>query len=574
MKVNVAIDDIKQNYGAELLKCRGVEEINGITVDEFVNPTAADLQDWRDLDNIEDGLRLIDDLSGTSRVALVVDCDVDGYTSAAIIYNYLTKLYEGITIDYYIHSGKQHGLEDTWEDINEIDYDLIICPDSASNDAEYAKELEAQILVLDHHLTDVAAAPNMTVINNQLSPNYKNKYLSGAGVAYQFCRAMDSYFEKDWADDYVDLAALGICGDMMSGLEVENQYLWKKGFKRPINYFFRVLFDKQSFSMNGQMTPISVAFYIVPLINAMVRVGTIEEKTRMFEAFIDGHRLIPSGKRGAKGTLEEIAVESARECTNAKAHQKKFQETATEKIGQKIAKHGLLDNKLLFIRLDEDDNFPSELNGLVAMQLSQKYKRPTLVTRLNDEGYCRGSIRGLNNSGLGSLKDFLTYTGLFEYVQGHDNAAGCSILKDNLDRLHEIANEELKDIDFGEGCYTADFKRQALAHDLGDIIYDLDKYTHVWSQQNDTPLIYITDLHFTRDDWQCIGKNKDTFKLVKEGITYIKFFAKDMMKELEQYDEVKMEIVGKANVNEWNGTYTPQIQIENYEIKWDNPLDF
>ena len=67
---------------------------------------------------------------------------------------------------------------------------------------------------------------------------------------------------------------------------------------------------------------------------------------------------------------------------------------------------------------DDDDNFPSVLNGLVAMQLSAKYKKPTIVARLNDEGYVRGSARGLNASELVSFKDFLNSTGLFEYTAG------------------------------------------------------------------------------------------------------------------------------------------------------------
>ena len=55
---------------------------------------------------------------------------------------------------------------------------------------------------------------------------------------------------------------------------------------------------------------------------------------------------------------------------------------------------------------------------MIAMQLSQKYKRPTIVARLNPQGYVRGSIRGLSNSELSSFKEYLDSTGLFEYVQG------------------------------------------------------------------------------------------------------------------------------------------------------------
>jgi single-stranded-DNA-specific exonuclease len=71
--------------------------------------------------------------------------------------------------------------------------------------------------------------------------------------------------------------------------------------------------------MNNVVTPMSVAFYIVPMMNAMIRVGTMEEKQRLFRALIDGHEKIPCNKRGAKGTLEEAAVESLRECTNARS---------------------------------------------------------------------------------------------------------------------------------------------------------------------------------------------------------------------------------------------------------------
>lgn len=64
----------------------------------------------------------------------------------------------------------------------------------------------------------------------------------------------------------------------------------------------------------------------------MIRVGTMEEKTRLWLAFIDSDRLVPSNKRGAKGTMERVCVESLRECTNAKAHQKKLQDELTERL--------------------------------------------------------------------------------------------------------------------------------------------------------------------------------------------------------------------------------------------------
>lgn len=551
-----------------------------------MNPDESALQDWRDLENIKEGVDLISALPATAHIGIIVDSDVDGFTSASIIGQYLSRYLPSLKIDYYIHDGKAHGLEEHWQDIQDMNFDLLIIPDAGSNDSKYAQEIKCPILVIDHHLVEEPiSASNMTVINNQLSPKYRNKDLSGAGMAYQFCRAMDYYFDKNWADDYIDLAALGICGDMMSGLEIENQYFWRKGFSNIKNYFFWTIAQKQSYSITGKqfatdqelldaLNPMSVAFYIVPLINAMVRVGTEEEKARMLTAFLDGHKMVPCLKRGAKGTLEEVAVESTRECVNARARQNKLKDEAVARLEQKIFKYGLLENQILFIRLEEDDNFPSELNGLIAMQLSQRYKKPTIVARLNPEGYVRGSIRGLTNSELGSFKAYLNSTGLFEYVQGHDNAAGCSIKNSNLSNLHQISNEQLSQYNFGEEYYEVNFERRASEADLDELIRDLAEYKFVWSQQNPEPLIYVHDFFIKKSDVQIMGKNKDTVKIVKNGIAYMKFFAKNLIEELNQYENIKLELVGRTNLNEWNGVTTPQIFIESYEIKEDNLLDF
>lgn len=581
MKIKLINKDIRSNYGENLLISRGIKDVKA-----FMNPDESALQDWRDLENIKEGVDLISALPATAHIGIIVDSDVDGFTSASIIGQYLSRYLPSLKIDYYIHDGKAHGLEEHWQDIQDMNFDLLIIPDAGSNDSKYAQEIKCPILVIDHHLVEEPiSAPNMTVINNQLSPKYRNKELSGAGMAYQFCRAMDYYFDKNWADDYIDLAALGICGDMMSGLEIENQYFWRKGFSNIKNYFFWTIAQKQSYSITGKqfatdqelldaLNPMSVAFYIVPLINAMVRVGTEEEKARMLTAFLDGHKMVPCLKRGAKGTFEEAAVESTRECVNARARQNKLKDEAVARLEQKIFKYGLLENQILFIRLEEDDNFPSELNGLIAMQLSQRYKKPTIVARLNPEGYVRGSIRGLTNSELGSFKAYLDSTGLFEYVQGHDNAAGCSIKNSNLSNLHRISNEQLSQYNFGEEYYEVNFKRRASEADLDELIRDLAEYKFVWSQQNPEPLIYVHDFFIKKSDVQIMGKNKDTVKIVKNGIAYMKFFAKNLIEELNQYENIKLELVGRANLNEWNGVTTPQIFIESYEIKEDNLLDF
>lgn len=584
MKCKLVNKDIKENYTNELLMERGLspEELQ-----YFLDvPDDSALQDPEGLDYIEQANHMFDkmiNLSYQDIICVVVDSDVDGFTSAAIFIQYFKKFNNEVHIKPILHTGKGHGLSDTIDKILEIKETsdntvrFVVLPDSSSNDYEYHERLGAEgieCLVLDHHIVepDTHFSDYAVIINNQLSPNYKNKDLCGAGVTWQFCRYEDECYGTNYADEFIDLAALGIVSDMMSMLSLENRYIVHTGFKNIQNYFFKALCEKQAFSMGGKVTPITVAFYITPLINAMIRAGSMEEKERCFTAFIDGHQLVPSQKRGAKGTYEEVAIESARECTNARAKQNRVLDKVVEELEIKIAKHDLLSNKILFIRLDDED-FPPELNGLCAMKLAAKYQRPTIVARLNDEGEIKGSSRGLNESELTSFKNFMDESGFFTFTAGHDNACGIGIYDKNLSAFHEYANEKLANVDFGENWYEVNFERIAADQDIEQLIYNIAEHEDLWGQGNPEPLIHIRDINITSKDVQIMGKSADTVKIVKFGIAYMKFHAKQMLEDLAKYDVIKLEVVGRANLNEWMGQYTPQIFISNYQIE-DGTLGF
>lgn len=566
MRYRLKNPEIKENFGENLLRARGVQDIQ-----EFCHPDESCLQSWRDLENIERAVKAIElTINDVRPYALIADCDVDGATSSAIIYQYLKRLNPKKEIQYFIHSGKQHGFSDLMEQLEDKDWSIIIAPDSATNDGEYISRFSCPVLCVDHHIKEenTIIPSNMILVNNQTSPNYKNKDLCGAGVTWQLCRALDDFFIKDLAWEYIDLCALGIVADMMSMLEVENQYLVQTGFKNIKNKMFKTLLEKQDYSMGGKITPITVAFYIVPLINAMIRVGSMDEKERLYLSFVMPEVMVDCHKRGAKGTKERLCIESTRECVNAKSHQDKMKEQMVEKLEAKIFKKDLLSNQVLFIRLEDDDVFPAELNGLIAMSIASKYKRPTIVARLNDEGYIRGSARAPGNTELKSFKNFMASTKLFEYTLGHDQALGVSILDRNLSTFHEIANKELSKIDFGENYYDVDFVMRADDQKIEEAIEELCAIEQVYGQQNEEPVMAITNLNVSQNNVKIIGKNLDTLRIEKNGITYVKFRAKDLIRELKDFPgDMDITLVGKPNLNEWGGKTTPQIFITDLEIE-------
>lgn len=75
---------------------------------------------------------LIKTIKEDNNAFVLIDSDCDGFTSSAILINYLYNLFPSWVenkLEYYIHSGKQHGLSDCISEISEKNK-LIIIPDA------------------------------------------------------------------------------------------------------------------------------------------------------------------------------------------------------------------------------------------------------------------------------------------------------------------------------------------------------------------------------------------------------------------------------------------------------------
>lgn len=574
MKVKLRYN-IEEPFIEGLIRERGIEN-----VEEFLKPSRKNLISPWQLDNVMEGIRMLNE-NLDKEILLVVDSDCDGYCSSAILYQYLMRVTDSSTaIDYFLHEKKEHGLQDVVNKKDLNDYNLVIIPDAGSNDDEYFKQYPyTKFLVLDHHLrTSTEPLPdNVVLINNQLSKEYSNKALSGAGVTWQFCRAFDEIYRFAEAQQLIDLASVAIIGDVMDITTPENSYIIHEGLDNIRNDFLKILVDNASFQLQGsKLSPIGIAFYVVPMINAMCRMGTLEEKERMFQALIEPHFQVECHKRGiTKGTMVDVAIESARECTNAKARQKRLQDKMAQLCQKQIIENDLLSNKIITLVLDEDfDEFPSELNGLTATKIANDYGHPTIIGKVNEHGEYKGSIRGLSNVDMPPFKDFLMSSKDFEWIEGHQLAAGYAMQYNKLDSFNQWANQQLKDIDFNDKTWEVDFDKRADDKNLEHIIFDMDYLSQYWGQGFSEALISVKDIRVSRSDVQVLGKNADTVKVTHNGIAYMFFKrSEEEVKRLIKYPRMKLNIVGTANVNIYYNKTTPQIFIKDYELE-DDSLGF
>ena len=551
----------------QVLANRGIIPAN---VEHYLHTTDEDILDPKSIMNMRSGVKmLIKHIAQNDKVLIQIDSDCDGYTSAAALINYLNCLFPGFVqnnVYYRIHTGKQHGII---LDTVPADVKLVIAPDSSSNDYEEHRTLMERgvdVLVIDHHEAD-NISECACIINNQLC-DYPTKSLSGVGMVYKFCSYIDELMNVDYADQFLDLVALGMVADMMDLRDFETRHLITRGLENIRNPYFKGMVDKQAYSLKDGISPIGVAFYIAPYVNATIRMGTQEEKLMLFESMLDyrGYELVPSTKRGCKGQQETRVEQACRNCTNIKNRQTKARDAALETIERIIKEKNLLDNKILAIKLD---TFAADKNltGLIANQLMAKYQRPVLLLNKTEDGW-EGSGRGYDKSKFDNLREFLKESNLVLYAEGHANALGVGITDDNFNTFMKYANQELADFDFTP-CYKVDFIFNG-GDFRGKDIVEIAELKSLWGQGVDEPLIAIEHINVYGGNVTLMSADKNpTLKItLPNGTSLIKF--KSSQEEYEKlYSEVgciTINIVGKCERNIWNGIVSPQIIIEDYEI--------
>lgn len=600
------IKPINPEYSAieQILTNRGISKEQ---IKHYLNTTDEDINEpeafGEDLLKTAAAL-VVQTVHSNKAMAVIVDCDCDGYTSSAILINYLHDLFPSYVeakLSYFVHDSKQHGLSDTlpWLS-NQDNLGLVICPDASSNDYEYHKQLhnnDIKVLVLDHHDAD-HISEDAIIINNQLS-NYPNKDLSGAGVTWQFCRYLDKLMNINNAEQYRDLVALGNDADMMSLKSIETKHLIGTGLARPRNPFIITMAQKNEFSLKGKLTPIGVAFYIAPFVNAMTRSGTVEQKQLLFESMLKHKAFeeLPSTKRGHSfGDTETLVQQAVRVATNVKNRQTKAQDEFLTQIENKIEKYNLLDHKVLLFLMDPGE-IDRNIAGLVANKIMAKYQRPVCILTKQEnkiqgmkikedlpwdeyEQICyisyAGSARGCDKTGISDFKSICLQTDVCNYAQGHPGAFGLSINEQNIQTFIEKTDQILSSMN-DEAIYYVDYIYNS-NNINGQNILDIADLEDLWGKDIDEPFIAIHNLKITPDMVTIYDKRGYTIKIkTPNGVDIIKFRATEQDCEIFQTNNtgfIEVDIIGRCSKNEWMGNISPQIFLEDYQVIDSNKYYF
>lgn len=554
----------------DILRLKGVTDIKS-----FLNPTVENTESELLFNNIEKARDvLIKHIEKNSKIDLVVDCDVDGNTSGAVIYQYIKNIKSSIDIDYFIHTGKLHGLKEFVDRICQDDSSLVIVPDAGTGDVEECKriiESGKDIIILDHHSISSEGNPAI-VVNNQLSDKVTDKAMTGVGVTYKFAKLLDKYYGVDYSNDYLDLVALGMIGDRADTMDLETRFLILEGLnqirnKSGKNKLIETLVNAQMYSMDNKITMNGIGFYVCPLINSLIRLGEYEDKRYMFEAFVNSDKVLERKVRG-KGIVEMTIQEyTLKACESSNRKQKKMTEDSAAVLSEEIKGFGL--DKFPILICNARDNVDGNSTGLIANRLADQYQRPCLLMRRKGD-ICKGSGRGYEKCEIRDFNQWCKDTGLFMKVDGHPGAFGCEISFENTNKLFQILST-MKKID-EPTYYVYHVYDASQLHD--QIIKNIAKYDGVWGNTVSEPIFLIRNVPCNKYNINLIGSKQNKIEFMYHNIKFTKqtksrSLAKLYKDILSVGDNIKFDVVGRFGIDSKNGK-CPQVIIEDMIFEKSN----
>lgn len=550
-----------------ILNNRGIEDW-----EEYLNLCFSDRNAHAKLTNIDKAVELFDKyFQNKDPIGILMDNDVDGVTSATLMYKYIKALDEDYDVKMYVHKkNKSHGLSDRDFDIDDIK--LLIVPDAGTNDIDEHKELLSKgidCICLDHHHASVNISQSPAIIvNNQTSPMYTNKGCCGVAVTLEFCRALDDMYWENISDDFLDLVAVGNVCDIMPLTEFETRAMVEEGFEKINNKMLKQIIKAQDFSMKGKINPHTVGFYVGPLINAFIRLATYEERQLLIKAFceIEDETFLYT-KRGEDFPIEENIYEHV---VRLMQSYKGKQDRMKKKAQPILTAMGNKTDKVAII--DATGVIDTGLTGVVAIKVAEDLNAPTLLLQRRDDDTYGGSGRNFDNSPIEDFRALVESCPYTDFAQGHNSAFGIGIPVENVELARQWFNEQLADVDMDK-VYLVDFVLDVDDIDV-NFIRTIDSFQWVWGTAVKEPKVVVKDITIKRSDAHIQGKDHNSVFFMVDDIKFVQFSMipdNPLLQWVSDWgdddDELTLTVVGEVSINDYKNQLTPQFIIQDLTIQ-------
>ena len=533
----------------KILVQRGFEDYEKAKA--FFRPSLNELHDpWLMKDMDKAVTRLTSAFSSNEKILVFGDYDVDGTTSVASMYQFLSAIYH--QVDYYIpHRYKEgYGVSKAGIDYAfENKITLIVSLDCGIKSVDliaYAKSLGIDFIVCDHHLPDEQIPIASAILNpKQKDCNYPFKELCGCGVGFKLMQALADKLNLSSNTYllYLDLVATAIAADIVPIIG-ENRTLAYFGLKKVNeNPCVGIKALMQLAAVQKEMTITNLVFIIAPRINAAGRMDDAKKAVQLF---------IEQDETKAKALAEILHSDNT--------DRKEADSSITEEALAIIENDASLSTRKTTVVYQE--HWHKGVVGIVASRLTEKYYRPTVVLTKSGNivaGSAR-SVVGFNlYEAIHACRKHLIGYG------GHFAAAGMTLDPANVEAFSAafeqvVSNTITPDLLIPEIIIDSEISISELTESFHNIIAQMEPF----GPDNMKPVFVAKNV-----------SNTGFSKIVKEQ--HIRFSVQQKNIQINgigfnmahKYDILQnnkfIDIVFNIDLNEWNGNTNVQLKVIDFK---------
>ena len=558
IKENFLLDEIT----SKLLSIRKIkkEEINS-----FLNPSIKNFLPNPNIlvDMEKSATRTVKSIINNEKIGIFGDYDVDGATSTALLGNYFSEL--GLNYEIYIPDRKKEGYgpsKDSFQHLIKKDVKLIFTVDCGTlsfEAIEFAKKNKIDVIVLDHHQSEIELPQAYSVVNpNRIDDKSNLQYLCAAGVSFMFLVSLNKNLRsKNWFKEknliepnllnYLDLVSLGTVCDVVPLIGL-NRAIVKQGLKiikSKKNLGIKTLLDICKIETSPSVY--HLGYILGPRINAGGRVGKCSHGANLL--------LNKDPKNTFKIASELDQFNKERQMLEKDLLQKILDQT----------KNYLSDPVLIISGI----NWHEGVIGIVAARLKDKFNKPVIIISV-DGDVGKASARSIVGFDIGSIIISAAQEKILIKGGGHKMAGGFSIKVENIEKFKNFVFRKFKNINED---LTSD-KPLLLDSIISPSAVNLEFYKKVsllspFGSGNPEPRFIIEDLKTING--KIVGeKHIKSILLGKDGNTIksIAFNAveNDLCGYLLKKNNKIFNIAGKLSLNEWKGQSNVEFIIDDISV--------
>jgi len=561
------ISYFKDNHSLDEItsKLLSIRKIKKEDVNSFLNPSIKNfLPNPNNLVDMEKTTsRTIAAINKKEKIGIFGDYDVDGATSTALLGKYFTEL--KLTYEIYIPDRKKEGYGPSIESFKELiqkGVKIIFTVDcgTLSFDAiDFAKKNEVDVIVLDHHQSEINLPNAFSVVNpNRLDDKSNLQYLCAAGVTFMFLVSLNRSLRlNNWFEikklnepdliNYLDLVSLGTVCDVVPLIGL-NRAIVKQGLKilkTKKNLGLKTLLDICKIETNPSIY--HLGFMLGPRINAGGRVGKCSHGANLL-----------------LNTDPKNAFRLATELDKFNQERQMLERDLLEKILNETKNYSK--DPVLVL---SGNNWHEGIIGIVAARLKDKFNKPVIIISIDGE-IGKASARSIVGFDIGSMIIAATQHKILLKGGGHKMAGGFSINIKNIEKFKDFVFRKFRSIN--EDLISE--KPLFLDTVISPSSMNLDFYNKVnilapFGSGNPEPRFVIEDLKTAKG--KIVGEKHIKSLLIGKDGSAVKAIAfnateKDLGAYLLKKNNKPFNIAGKISLNEWRGQSNVEFIIDDISV--------